>query len=65
MKKNESTPENFYKNFEAILMTNDHKIIKKIKDNDWLTELKKKIKEEKNLFKSTLINFNRPKTKNT
>lgn len=28
---NESTPENFYKNFEAILFTNDHKILKKIK----------------------------------
>lgn len=45
LKKNESTPENFYKNFEVILFTNDQKILKKIKDNDWLTDLKNKIKE--------------------
>lgn len=39
--------------------------MKKIKENDWLTELKSKIKHQKNLFKSTLTNFNRPKTQNT
>lgn len=36
-KKNQSTPENFLKSFEVILFTNDQKILKKIKENDWLT----------------------------
>ncbi len=36
----------------------------KIKQNDWLYDYKKKIKSQKDLFKSTLQGFNRPKTKN-
>ncbi len=44
IKRNESTPENFHKYFDAIIFTNDTTIMKVIKENDWLTVLKNKVK---------------------
>ena len=45
IKRNESTPENFQKHFDVILFTSDAKILKKIKETDWLSELKNKNKQ--------------------
>jgi hypothetical protein len=44
IKRNESTPENFHKHFDAIIFTSDTKIMKAIKENDWLTEFRNEAK---------------------
>lgn len=64
VRQSSGASEDAHKYCEYVVFTENGGILKKISEKDWLNKKRKNNEEERLLFKSTLLNFHRPATRN-